>query len=92
MSLTAKIGVTGVRRFSRPLLVLLLLALVAFILLFTLENQQAVALVFLGFSFPQLPISVLLLGALLLGLIVGPAMGILVVWQSHHKRRRANAK
>jgi putative membrane protein len=92
MSLTASIGVTGVRRFSRLLRVLLLLALLAFILLFTLENQQAVALVFLGFSFPQLPVSVLLLGGLLLGLMVGPAMGMLVVWQRGHKRRRVNAK
>ena len=80
------------RRFSRLLLVLLLLALVAFILLFILENQQAVALVFLGFIVPQLPVSVLLLGALLLGLLVGPAMGVLFVWQSQHRRRRANAK
>ncbi|KQN52669.1 hypothetical protein ASE98_21260 [Pseudomonas sp. Leaf48] len=79
------------RRFSRLLLALLLLALVAFILLFILENQQVVALVFLGYILPQLPISVLLLGALLLGLIVGPAMGMLVVWQRHHRRRRTNA-
>ncbi|WP_421137069.1 lipopolysaccharide assembly protein LapA domain-containing protein [Pseudomonas sp. NFX15] len=74
-------------RLNRLLLVLLFLALMAFVVLFILENQQAVALVFLGYTSPQLPISVLMLIAILLGLAIGPAMGIWVVLRNHHKRR-----
>lgn len=83
----ASIEVKGVSRLNRLLLVLLFLALMAFVVLFILENQQVVALVFLGYTSPQLPISVLMLIAILLGLAIGPAMGIWVVWRNQHKRR-----
>lgn len=55
------------RNFSRIVLVVLslLLGVVAFV--FTLENQQGVTLMFVGWSLPVLPISVLLLLAFLLG-------------------------
>lgn len=77
----------SVRRFNRLLLLLVLLLLVAIILVFFLENQQVVGLVFLGVAFPQLPVSLLMVGALLLGLLLGPAMGLLVVSRSRHRLR-----
>ncbi|MDE1164239.1 MAG: DUF1049 domain-containing protein [Pseudomonas sp.] len=67
------------RNFKKLLLVLIVLAVVAVALLFVLENQQGVALVFLGWAGPQLPVSVLVLGALLVGLAVGPVLGAIVV-------------
>lgn len=56
-----------VRNFSRFFLVVLtlLLGLAAFV--FTLENQQGITLMFLGWVLPVFPASVLLLLAFLLG-------------------------
>jgi uncharacterized integral membrane protein len=45
------------------------------ILAFVLENQQNVSLQFLGWSVPQLPISLLVITALLVGMLIGPCVG-----------------
>jgi uncharacterized integral membrane protein len=66
---------------------LLLLLVVAAILIFILENQQVVSVTFLGFTCQQLPVSALLVIALLVGLVLGPAMGLLVVWRHRNKLR-----
>ncbi|MDD2046472.1 lipopolysaccharide assembly protein LapA domain-containing protein [Pseudomonas putida] len=71
------------RNLKRLLFVLFFLVIVLGVLFFVLENQQPVALVFLGWSLPQLPVSVLVLVALLVGLAVGPILALLVA-----KRRR----
>nr|WP_283105519.1 lipopolysaccharide assembly protein LapA domain-containing protein [Pseudomonas moorei] len=68
-------------------MVLLMLLLVAVILIFILENQQVVSLSFLGFTFPYLPVSALLVMALLLGLLLGPVMGVLVTRLCRNKLR-----
>ncbi|MNP72267.1 hypothetical protein D3C76_1687820 [compost metagenome] len=56
------------------MLVLFTLLIVFGVSAFMLENQQPVALVFLGWSLPQLPVSVFILLALIVGLIVGPML------------------
>ncbi|MNP65463.1 hypothetical protein D3C76_1610530 [compost metagenome] len=66
------------RNFKRLLFVLFLLVVVLGVLFFVLENQQPVALVFLGWMLPQLPVSVFVLAALLAGLAVGPVLALLV--------------
>lgn len=75
------------RNIKRLLLVVIVLAVAAATLLFVLENQQSVALSFLGWSGPSLPVSVFVLVALLLGLAVGPLLGWYVALRG--KRRRA---
>lgn len=75
------------RNIKRLLLVVIVLAVVAATLLFVLENQQSVALSFLGWSGPSLPVSVFVLVALLFGLAVGPVLGWYVALRG--KRRRA---
>jgi uncharacterized integral membrane protein len=78
----------AVRNVKRLLLVLIVLAVVAVTLLFVLENQQAVALTFLGWAGPQLPVSILVLLALLIGLAVGPLIGILLAQRGKRRFRR----
>jgi uncharacterized integral membrane protein len=68
------------------LLVLLILVIVLGVLAFVLENQQPVALVFLGWPLPQFPVSVFVLAALLAGLATGPILGVIVA------RRRPKPK
>lgn len=50
------------------------LAVVAFVL----ENQQDVALSFLGWPAPELPVSVIATSALLAGMLIGFAPGLIV--------------
>lgn len=64
----------GVKKLSSLLIILVALAAT---LLFSLENQQPVSLVFLGWSVPPWPVSIYILGALLLGLLVGPLLGVI---------------
>ncbi|MBM3111572.1 lipopolysaccharide assembly protein LapA domain-containing protein [Pseudomonas arcuscaelestis] len=66
------------RNFKRLLFVLFFLVVVLGVLFFVLENQQPVVLVFLGWSLPQLPVSIFVLLALLVGLLVGPILGFIV--------------
>ncbi|WP_204127018.1 lipopolysaccharide assembly protein LapA domain-containing protein [Pseudomonas ogarae] len=62
------------RNFKRLALVVLALLVASAIVLFVLENNQPVALLFLGWSAPQLPVSVFVILALLAGMIVGPLL------------------
>ena len=66
------------RNFKRVMLAVFVLLLVLAILAFVLENQQSVSLVFVGWSTPQLAVSVYILGALLLGLAIAPLLGLLM--------------
>jgi putative membrane protein len=54
------------------------LLLVLAILVFVLENQQSVSLLFLGWVGPQLPVSVVALVALLTGMVIGPLISVFV--------------
>ncbi len=63
------------RNLKRVVLAVVVLAVAAVVLLFVLENQQSVALVLFGWAAPALPLSVVVLVALVGGLLVGPVMG-----------------
>jgi uncharacterized integral membrane protein len=76
------------RNLKRVLLGVFLLLLVLTILVFVLENQQSVSLMFLGWAGPQLPVSLVIVLALLIGLAIGPLLGWLLgrSFRASHKR------
>lgn len=76
------------RNLGRVLLIAFVLLLVLAILAFVLENQQSVSLLFLGWGGPQLPVSVIVVIALLVGMLVGPFLGWLVGRAARSKRKR----
>ncbi|MGH9947500.1 MAG: lipopolysaccharide assembly protein LapA domain-containing protein [Pyrinomonadaceae bacterium] len=45
--------------------------------IFVLENKQAVSLVFLGWSSPELPVAVSLILVLLIGMAIGPLLAFI---------------
>lgn len=71
----------GVKRFV-AVLIAVLAALV--VLAFVLENQQGVALTFLGWSTAQMPVAVFVVVALIVGMLIGPLLGV-VVGRRRHK-------
>lgn len=73
--------------FKRAVLVAFALVVVFATMIFILENQQPTSLVFLGWSSPELPASLIFIGALLLGMAIGPAMGFIA-----YKRKTAKLK
>ncbi|MGY2398114.1 LapA family protein [Pseudomonas sp. SDO5271_S396] len=60
---------------KRVLTLLVLVVSVLFVLLFVLENQQPISLLFLGLASPQIPVSFFVILALLVGLAAGPLFG-----------------
>ncbi|MGY2313646.1 lipopolysaccharide assembly protein LapA domain-containing protein [Pseudomonas sp. SDO5522_S412] len=64
------------RGVKRVVSVLITLLVMGGVLAFVLENQQSVALSFLGWTAPQAPISIFMTLALLVGMIVGPLVGL----------------
>ncbi|QJP96833.1 lipopolysaccharide assembly protein LapA domain-containing protein [Pseudomonas fluorescens] len=66
------------RNFKRLFLGIFILLLVLVILAFVLENQQSVSLLFLGWSGPALPVSLIVVTALLVGMLIGPILGWLL--------------
>ncbi|MGY2438947.1 LapA family protein [Pseudomonas sp. SDO52101_S400] len=73
--------------FKRLLLGVFILLLVLLILAFVLENQQVVSLMFLGWSGPQLPVSVVAVLALLIGMAIGPIIGWILGRSSRRARK-----
>ncbi|WP_339540306.1 hypothetical protein [Pseudomonas sp. RA_5y_Pfl1_P24] len=55
-----------------------------FVLAFVLENQRSASLAFFGWSTAELPISVFVTLALILGLLVGPVLALLVGRKAPH--------
>lgn len=76
------------RNLKRILLGVFLLVMVLVVLAFVLENQQSVSLLFLGFSGPQLPVSVVAVLALLMGMLIGPVLGWFLGRTSRAARKR----
>ncbi|OXR33418.1 hypothetical protein PSUM_15470 [Pseudomonas umsongensis] len=72
------------RSLRRVAFILFFLLLFFVILAFILENQQSVSLLFMGWSMPQLPVSLLVITALLGGMLIGPCVG----WLWRHVVRR----
>lgn len=66
------------RNLRRVVLAVFVLLLALVILAFVLENQQSVSLLFLGWSGPQVPVSLAVLSALLFGMLIGPFLGWLI--------------
>ena len=73
----------GVKRVV-AVLIAMLAALV--ILACVLENQQGVALSFLGWSTAQMPVAVFVVVALIVGMVIGPVLGVVV------RRRRSKPR
>ncbi|AMT90152.1 MULTISPECIES: LapA family protein [Pseudomonas] len=76
------------RNLKRILLGVFLLLMVLVVLAFVLENQQSVSLLFLGFTGPQLPVSVVAVLALLIGMLIGPVLGWFLGRSSRAARKR----
>lgn len=72
---------------KRALLAIFALLLILVILAFVLENQQSVALLFLGWSGPQLPVALLMILALLVGMVLGPVLSLLLGRRSVRSRK-----
>jgi uncharacterized integral membrane protein len=53
-----------------------------------LENQQSVSLLFLGWAGPQLPVSLVVVLALLIGMVIGPIISWLLGRVTRASRRR----
>ncbi|AZD56215.1 LapA family protein [Pseudomonas chlororaphis subsp. aurantiaca] len=76
------------RNLKRMLIGVFILLLVLVILAFVLENQQSISLMFLGWAGPQLPISLVMVIALLIGMVIGPILGWFVGRSSSAARKR----
>ncbi|NWD23859.1 LapA family protein [Pseudomonas yamanorum] len=70
----------GVKRFA---VVLTVVVVTLSVLAFVLENQQAVSLSFFGWATGQMPVSVVVVGALIVGMLVGPLLSLLVGGRKH---------
>lgn len=76
------------RNLKRVSLTVFVLILALAVLVFILENQQSVALQFLGWAGPRLPMSAIALIALLIGMLIGPCISWL--WGRSSRVRRKN--
>lgn len=76
------------RNFKRVLIGSLVLLLVLIVLAFVLENQQTVSLLLLGWSGPQLPVSLVVVIALLVGMVIGPVLAWCLRRWSRLSRKR----
>ncbi|WP_273828223.1 MULTISPECIES: LapA family protein [Pseudomonas] len=76
------------RNLRRVLLVAAVFLLLLIILAFVLENQQSVSLLFLGWGAPQLPVSLVVVAALLVGMLIGPILGWSITCIARVRRKR----
>ena len=76
------------RNLKRVLLAVFVLLLILAILAFVLENQQSVSLLFLGWAGPPLPVSLVVVFALLIGMVIGPVLGWFLGRASKISRKR----
>ena len=63
------------RIFTRVIAIVVALIFVVSTIVFVLENQQMVSLVFLGWSSPEFYLAVPIIAALLAGMVIGPLLG-----------------
>lgn len=81
------------RNLKRLLVGLIVLAVIAVVVVFMLENQQLTSLIFFGISLPQLPVSVFIMLAFLGGLAIGPVLGlVLSIKRSRRRNYRVEAR
>ncbi|WP_330565265.1 LapA family protein [Pseudomonas yamanorum] len=67
------------RGFKRVAVVLMVLIVALVVVAFVLENQQGVSLSFLGLTTGQMPVSVFVVLALIVGMLLGPLLRGLVL-------------
>lgn len=72
---------------KRLWLVFFLFAAIALVLFFVLENQQAVALAIFGWTLPEVPVSVVVIAAFVMGLVIGPVIGACIVLRGRERTR-----
>lgn len=65
------------RNIKRLIFFVIVLLVVSATVVFMLENQQPVALVFFGWSAPELSVAVPVILALLVGMLIGPVLTFL---------------
>ena len=73
--------------FKRLIIVIVALALAASVVFFTLENRALTQIVFFGWQTPELPMALYVMGAFILGLVIGP---VLSWWPHQRVRMRCN--
>jgi uncharacterized integral membrane protein len=71
------------RNVKRLIFFVIVLLVLAVTIVFVLENQQPVALVFLGWSAPELSVAVPVILALLAGMLIGPVL----TWVTRLRKR-----
>lgn len=76
------------RNVKRLIFFVLVLLIIAATVVFMLENQQHVSLVFFGWAAPQLSIAVPVILALLLGMMIGPVLA----WISGLRRKSRSVR
>lgn len=72
---------------KRLLLFFVMLLIAIFVVLFVLENQQMVSLVIFGWSMSAVPLAIPVILALLLGLAVGPILGVYIIMRAKRRLR-----
>ncbi len=76
------------RIFTRVFAILVALVIVVATIVFILENQQRVSLVFFGWSSPELYLAIPVIAALLIGMSIGPFLGLAVGMRKKRKLDR----
>lgn len=71
------------RSFKRLLVLIVAIGLAAVVVLFTLENRTPIQLLLFGWQTAELPMALYVLGAFVLGLVLGPVLS----WWPHQRLR-----
>ena len=80
------------RAFKRGVLVVCALAVILAIVVFVLENQQPTSLAFFGWHTYELPAYLFFIGALLVGMVIGPLMGFIAFERRAARLKRSMLK
>jgi len=75
------------RSFKKLLFFVVVVLIVSATVVFVLENQRSVALVFFGWSAPEVSVAVPVILALLVGMVIGP----FVAWITRSRRKSRSA-
>lgn len=72
------------RGFKRVVVLLMILVAALVVLAFVLENRQGAFLSFFGFTTGEMPVSVFVVVALIIGMLIGP---LLSMWMPKSRRK-----
>lgn len=79
-------------RVRKLVLVVLIILLLLIALVFSLNNRTAVSIDFLTYKTPELSLAVWLISALVIGAVLGMAVGSLASFRSGRSRKRLEKK